>query len=63
MSYVRKTTDEFVIQGNYGQGWEDVTTETTYKEARKRLKEYNENERQYAHKLIKRRIKISIGVC
>lgn len=63
MSYVRKTTDEFTIQGNYGQGWENVITENTYKEARDRLKEYNENEHQYAHKLIKRRIKLNVGVC
>ena len=25
MSYKRKTQDEFTIQGDYGQGWEDVS--------------------------------------
>jgi hypothetical protein len=57
--YKRKTTDEYAIQGNYGQGFEDVTTETTRKEAKERLKEYRENEPQYSHRLIIRRVKIS----
>ncbi len=33
-----------VLQGRYGQGWEDLTAETTYREIRARLKEYRENE-------------------
>jgi hypothetical protein len=48
----------FVIQGNYGQGWEDVTEEESFLEARERLKEYDENEPQYPHRRIMRRIKI-----
>ncbi len=40
MAYQRKTTDEYTIQGNYGYGWEDVTAEESYMEARARLKEY-----------------------
>lgn len=58
MGYERKTYDEYNIQGNYGYGYEDVTAETTYSEAKTRLKEYRENEPQYAHRIIKRRIKI-----
>lgn len=44
MAYTRKTRDIFEVQGNYGHGWECVTAEETYKEARARLKEYRENE-------------------
>lgn len=44
-----------VVQGNYGQGWEDVTAETERSEARARLREYRENEPQYSHRLIRRR--------
>lgn len=47
----------FVIQGNYGQGWEDLTEETLYSEAHDRLREYNENEKGYSHRLIRRREK------
>lgn len=59
--YKRKTQDEYAIQGNYGQGFEDVITEDNYKEARLRLKEYRENEPQYCHRLVKRRIKIAVS--
>ena len=46
-----------VIQSFYSTyGWEDVTEETTYKEARQRLKEYRENEPQTPHRLINRRV-------
>jgi hypothetical protein len=60
MAYKRKTEDEYIVQGNYncGYGWEDVTAESTRKEAKERLKEYRENEPQYPHRLIKRRVKI-----
>ena len=58
MAYKRLTRDEYTIQGNYGQGWEDVTAEDTRPEAKNRLKEYRENEPQYAHRLIKRRVRI-----
>jgi hypothetical protein len=46
---------EHIVQGNYGQGWEDVTAEESYSEARQRLKEYNENE-SYPHRIITRRV-------
>jgi hypothetical protein len=57
--YKRKTQDEYTIQGNYGQGYEDVTSEDTYKEAKTRLKEYRDNEPQYSHRLIRHRIPIN----
>lgn len=43
-SLIRVTEDSYEVQGNYGYGWECVTAEPTYKEARARLKEYRENE-------------------
>ena len=51
MARQRKTRDVWDVQGNYGQGWETVTAEDTFKEARARLKEYRENEPQYAHRI------------
>ncbi len=57
MAYVRKTVDEYEVQGNYGQGWEMVTTETERSEARQRLKEYRDND-PHPHRLIKKRVKI-----
>jgi hypothetical protein len=49
---------EFIVQGYYpGSGWEDLTTADNYWEALQDKKAYEENERQYAHRLIKRRIK------
>ena len=57
--YHRKTKDEFQVQGNYGyHGYEMVTCEETYKEAKERLKEYRENEPGIAFKIVKRRVKL-----
>ena len=43
--YKRKTTDIYEVQGLYEYyGYELLTTETTFKEARQRLREYRENE-------------------
>ncbi len=33
-----------IIQGYYGYGWEDLTAETLYSEAKQRAKEYREND-------------------
>jgi len=57
----RKTTDEFTVQGNYGHGWEDLTTEVTRKAGRVQLRCYNENECGVPHRLIKRRVPIITG--
>ena len=45
----------FVIQGYYGQGWEDLTASENWKEARSDLKAYRENEIRYPHRMIQRR--------
>lgn len=58
MSYIRKTKDEYQIQGNYGHGFEMVTAEDTYKEAKERLKEYRDNEPGIPFKTVCKRIRL-----
>lgn len=48
-------TTEYHIQGNYGAGWETVTAEDDPDEARQRLTEYDENEPEYPHRIIRTR--------
>ncbi len=55
MAYQRKTTDLFIIEGNYYGTWEEETAETTRREGINRLKEYRANMPEYSHRLIKRR--------
>lgn len=58
MAYVRKTEDEYEIQGCYHPyGWEYVTTETTRKDAREQIKCYRANEPGIAFKIVKLRVK------
>ena len=56
MAYIRKTKDEYEIQGNYGYGWEVLTTEDNGKDARDTLKCYRENEPSTPLRVKKRRI-------
>jgi hypothetical protein len=58
--YVRKTADEYQIQGNYGYGWETETTEETLKDAKAQLKCYRENV-NYPVRIKKVRVKIEGG--
>ena len=58
MRYIRKTRDEYEILGNYGYGWDVLTTEDNYKDAKNMLKCYNENEPMAPHMIKKRRIRI-----
>jgi hypothetical protein len=53
----RTTVDEFELQGEYGQGWELITTEKTRKAARNQLKEYRENEGGL-YRIVKKRVSI-----
>jgi len=59
-SYVRKTRDVWDIEQNfgYGDGWEVVTTETSFREARDRRREYRENQPEYPVRIRKRRERI-----
>lgn len=45
---------EYVVQGNYGQGWEDVYTGETKQDALDRLNEYRRNE-PYSFRLTTRK--------
>ena len=58
---VPKAKPIWVVQGNYnyGHGWEDVTAEENWKEAKARIREYRENERGVPFRVIRRREKIS----
>ena len=53
--YVRKTVDTWVLEGNYGYGWEHILTEYTWKEGLERLREYRENQPGYPVRLTKKR--------
>ena len=58
--YIRKTHDEYEIWTNYGYGWEVEVTESTYKEAKERCREYIENARELIDiRIKKRRVKIN----
>jgi hypothetical protein len=55
--YQRKTYDEYLIETNYGYGWDVECTEETRKEAKIRLREYQENI-QGAVRMRKTRVRI-----
>ena len=55
-AYKRTTRDEYDVEGCYAGGWEPVTAEDTYREARARLREYRENEPGTAFRIVKHRI-------
>ena len=57
MPRVRKTVDEWTVQGYYECGWEDLTCEPTARGGRARIKEYRENQ-PGQYRLVKRRVKI-----
>ena len=55
--YIRKTKDEYEIQGDCGYGWDCETTEETWKEAKAQAKCYRENV-DYPIRIVKKRIKL-----
>lgn len=62
MAYVRKTETLYVIQGNYGygQGWEDVDSNTDVTRARTNLALYRENEAGIPFRLVCRHVKKAV---
>jgi len=56
MRYNPKYITEFVIQSNYGQGWEDETAEETAGAAIRQLRAYQQNS-PYPCRLIRRKVK------
>jgi hypothetical protein len=59
MAYQRKTHDEYTVEGNYGCGWEEVTAEDNYHDARQRLREYRLNDPYHCYRLQIKRIKLA----
>lgn len=45
----------YVIQGNYGCGWEDVTASDDREEAKNDLRDYRLNQPEYPHRMVKRK--------
>lgn len=62
MTYIRKTADEWTVQGNYGCGWEDLTASDSRREAYDDLRAYRENESQYPHRIVCRRIPVEVTI-
>ena len=56
MKRINKYLYLFVVQGDYGYGWEDLTASESYKSAIADLRAYRKND-SYAtgHRIIKRR--------
>lgn len=54
--YIRKTKDIFILEQNYGYGWEYVLEEDNRKDILQRKKEYIENT-NYPTRIIKKREK------
>lgn len=52
----QKFREVFFVQGNYGSGWDDLTSHDIYGDAKDEKKVYDENETQYAHRVITRKI-------
>ena len=58
MTYIRKTKDVWVIESNYGYGFEETTASDDRREARADLKAYRDNQPEYAHRLVCKRERI-----
>lgn len=58
----KRTRAEYVVQGNYGYGWEDLTSSDDPAEAKNDLKAYRENETGVPHRLITRRVPIQESI-
>lgn len=58
--YKRKTKDVWILQGKYdGATWDDLCEYDTFKEAKEDKLSYEQNETQYPHRIISRRVKIN----
>lgn len=50
----QKTVKTWIVQGDYGSGWEDVTAEETHSDGRRALRDYRDNDPRHAYRLIVR---------
>lgn len=57
MAYKRKTKDVFILQQNWGYGWDDICEYDTRKEAKEDYKIYIENQ-PVPTRIVCRRIKL-----
>lgn len=57
MAYIRKTHDEWEVQGLYSGEWETLFTEETREAAAQQKKCYDENEKNVLHRVKKVRVK------
>ena len=48
---------EYEVQGNYGYGWDLLTTENTLKEAEEMKHCYDENEPSVLHRVVRKIIR------
>jgi hypothetical protein len=55
MPKVPRYVYEYMIQGNYGYGWDDLVSEDNMSDARTQLACYRENERSARHRVVTRR--------
>lgn len=56
--YIRKTRDIFILEQNYGYGWEYVLEEDNRKDILQRKREYIDNT-NYPTRILKKREKIN----
>lgn len=57
MTYIRKTRDEYLIEQQTAQGWEEVCSEDTRAEARQRRNEYRGNQPEFPVRIRKVRVR------
>lgn len=53
----KSTTHEYIVQGYYSGSWEDVDAHDNRWDAIQSRKNYDENERSVAHRIVRKRIK------
>ena len=59
--YKRKTQDHYYVQGNFGNGWEDVCECDDLDDLIRTVKDYRQNENRYPFRKSIRREKIDNG--
>ena len=61
MAYIRKTTDQWDTEQNFGfgHGWEVVSCDDNLLDARQTLKDYRMNQPEYPSRLVKKRVKLT----
>lgn len=58
MPYTRKTRDYWDIEQRTSEGWEVVSSTTTLRDAKRKVREYRENQPEYDVRFVKHRERI-----